>query len=116
MPESLKDEAVVVTRTTMGWGPTELCEKLLRKYLEVQLQEKTVPRYVLLYSEGVKAACRGTDTAELLQKMVEQGCKVLLCSTCIDFFHLERSELVGTPSCMTDISQAMHSVQKLIWL
>ncbi|NOX56690.1 MAG: hypothetical protein GXP27_20035 [Planctomycetes bacterium] len=113
---SIRDEAIVLSKKGMGFGPEDLCQTLLDKFLSITAEDEHVPKYLLLYSDGVKLALQGSPVSRLLRTLIDRGSKVLLCSTCLDYFQLKEKPLTGTPSCMSDIMNAMHEVAKVIYL
>ncbi len=112
----MRDEALILTKHGMGSGPDELCQLLLQKFLQIQAESDSVPKYVLVYSDGVHLAVEDHPVAGWLRQLLQRGTNVLLCTTCLEYFGLKDKPLVGTPSCMNDIVQAMQATAKLIWL
>ncbi|HID22917.1 MAG TPA: hypothetical protein EYP14_11030 [Planctomycetaceae bacterium] len=113
---SIRDEAIVLSKCGMGFGPEDLCQILLDKFLSITAEDESVPKYLLLYSEGVKLALDDSPVSRILQTLIDRGTKVLLCSTCLDYFQLSEKPLTGTPSCMSDIMNAMRGVTRVISL
>jgi hypothetical protein len=108
--------AVVLSRNGMGQAPPELMELLLEKYLKILAEEQDVPRYLLCYATGVEVARADSKYIEHLRALEQRGCQLLLCGTCLEYFGLKGQHPVGANSCMNDIVQAMHVVDKVITL
>jgi hypothetical protein len=113
---TLKNVAVVLTKKGMGQGPPELMEVLLERYLKILSEETDVPRYLLVYSEGVQVAREGSKYVDWLRTLEQKGCQVMLCSICLEHFGMKGQHPVGLNSCLNDITKAMDVVDKVITL
>lgn len=69
---------------------------------------------IICYTEGVFNAVRGSDTALSLSFMQDSGVKILLCSTCLEHYHLEAAQVVGTVSDMATIVTTLVQADKVI--
>ena len=74
-------QAVIVSREGMGSGDHELGLRLLRKYLNSDLErEEQAERYVF-YNGGVKAALLDEEVKSLLKQLEERDALVIFCGT-----------------------------------
>ena len=112
----MKNVAIVLTKKGMGQAPPDLMELLLDKYLQILAEEPDSPRYLLLYSAGVEVARDGSRYLPWLTKLEQQGCQLLLCGTCLEYFGMKGQHPVGLHCCMNDIMKAMEVVDKVITL
>jgi len=62
-----------------------------------------LPDAVILYNEGVKLACLGSDYLQDLRTMETQGVEIISCCVCLDFFSLKDKLAVGTTANMYEI-------------
>ena len=69
---------------------------------------------IICYTEGVFNAVRGSDAALSLSFMQDSGVKILLCSTCLEHYHLETEQVVGTVSDMATIATTLIQADKVI--
>jgi tRNA 2-thiouridine synthesizing protein A len=69
---------------------------------------------VILISNGVKLATKGSYALEVLGKLQEQGVRILICGTCLDFYKIRDKVLVGTISNALEIMQRMTSAHNTI--
>lgn len=100
-------QAVIVSREGMGSGDHELGLRLLRKYLNSDLErEEQAERYVF-YNGGVKAALLDEEVKSLLKQLEERGALVIFCGTCLDYFGLTASHDIGRNGCMGDVRESM---------
>jgi sulfur relay (sulfurtransferase) complex TusBCD TusD component (DsrE family) len=108
------DTVLVFTRNGLGHGPQDLQTTLVKKFLALQLESGRLPAKLLFYTEGVRLACEGSPVIDLLQQMQDQGVELVLCKTCLDYFGLTGSALVGVVGGMGDIIEAMQMAGKVI--
>lgn len=107
---------LLFTRAGMGHAPEELQQKLAVKFLTLTLESGELPAKVLFYTDGVKLACTGSPVLELLKKIEAQGVELVLCSTCLDYFHLTDQVQVGVVGGMGDILESMQKSDNVISL
>lgn len=105
--------AVFFNKNTVGSGDDVLGENLAKMMLYTLTQSEDVPDYVLLMNGGVRLATN-EETAEHLAKLAEQGCSVMVCGTCLNYFGIADDLKCGTVSNMYDILAAMQNVAKVI--
>ena len=53
---------------------------------------------------------------EGLQRLEELGSRLILCQTCLDYFHLTEKVRVGTVGKMTDILAAIQEASRVVSL
>ena len=107
---------LLFTRNGMGQAPEELQQGLARKFLGLLEQSGQLPAKILFYTDGVKLACQGSPVVELLQTIEAQGVELVLCKTCLDYFHLADQVAVGIVGGMPDIIEAMQKAGKVVCL
>ena len=109
-----KNTVLVFTANGMGNAPQELQHLLTNRFLGLLLDGDVLPAQILLYTDGVKLACKGSPVLEHLQEMAAHGVELILCSTCLDYFGLTDQVAVGIVGGMTDIIEAMQKAEKVI--
>lgn len=102
-----RKQAVIVSREGMGSGDPELGLRLLRTYLNSDLERDECAERYVFYNGGVKAALLDDEVNSLLKRLEERGSLVILCGTCLDFFELTERLNVGTNGCMGDVRESM---------
>ena len=117
-PKGRMDNNTVLLFTANGMGsaPQELQHVLSNKFLGLLLESNVLPAKILLYTDGVKLACKGSPVLDNLRKIEEQGVELILCSTCLDYFSLTDQVAVGIVGGMTDIIEAMQKAEKVVHL
>ena len=113
---STEDTLIVITRNGMGDAEPELQQRLLGKWIELTLQNDQLPGALALYTNGVLAACEGSQALEGLQALESKGVPVILCKTCIDAFDVADEVRVGIVGGMGDIIAAQTKAKKVVHL
>ena len=108
------DTVWLFTRNGLGHGPQDLQTTLVKKFLALQLESGRLPAKILFYTEGVRLACTGSSVIDLLKKMEDQGVELVLCKTCLDYFGLAQSVIVGIIGGMGDILETLQKAGKVI--
>jgi hypothetical protein len=113
---SLSTTCLLLTHDGMGSGEVELQHALLGKYLGLLLAGGLTPRALCFYTDGVHLVCAGSPVLEDLRALEQRGSRLLVCTTCLDFYGLREQVAVGTPCAMPDILQAQLEAERVITL
>lgn len=106
----------MVSRDGFGSGEPELQHALIAKYLGLLLAGDLTPRALCFVTEGVHLACAGSPVLDELRRLGERGCRLLICTTCLEFYGLKEQVRVGTPCGMPDILNAQAEAGRVIHL
>lgn len=71
----------------LGSGDEELGRVLMRNFVYSLARGDEAPARIMLMNAGVKLALDGAGTVADLRILVERGCTVKVCGTCLDYFH-----------------------------
>lgn len=112
VPDS--DTVILITRNGMGEAEPELQLKLIATYLELLDENNILPAAICLYTDGVRLAVTGSPVLEQLKALEGKGVRLILCSTCLNFFNLADQVQVGIVGGMTDIIEAQFNAGKVI--
>jgi hypothetical protein len=110
----LKDTIILVTNNGMGNADLALQHKLAAKYFELLMQNTNLPAAICFYTEGVKLTITGSPVLEQLKALEAKGVRLILCSTCLDFYDLGGQAQVGIVGGMSDIIEAQTKASKVI--
>jgi intracellular sulfur oxidation DsrE/DsrF family protein len=110
----MKDTIILVTHNGMGYAAFALQQKLAAKYFELLLQNKNLPNAICFYTEGVKLTVTDSPIREQLKALEANGVRLIVCSTCLDFYNLSGEIQVGIVGGMTDIIEAQTKASKVI--
>ncbi len=105
---------ILITRNGMGDAPQELQHKLIATYLKLLLENNDLPAAIAFYTEAVKLAATGSPVIDQLRQLESKGVRLILCSTCLNFYNLTDQVQVGIVGGMTDIIEAQFKAEKVI--
>lgn len=98
---------MVIPAETMGRGDDALGRVLMRAYVKTIKSLSPLPAKIFFYNGGVKITATESDLIAPLQDLAAQGVEIYSCGTCLDFFNLKDSLLVGQVTNMFEIMDAM---------
>lgn len=100
----------------MGEGTPELQLKLISVYLKLIDENNILPAAICFYTDGVKLATTGSPVIDTLKSLEKKGVRLILCSTCLNFYNLVDQVVVGITGGMGDIIDAQFKAEKVISL
>jgi selenium metabolism protein YedF len=98
----------------MGRPDTVLGGVLLKSFLNTLTQTSPSPDVMILFNAGVKLAVAGSEVLDDLQALADNGVRILVCGTCLNFFELKEKLAVGQASNMFDIAQTMLTSGRIV--
>ena len=110
----MKNTVVLVTNNGMGKADETLQLILMTKYLELLLQNGNLPAAICFYTDGVKLVCEGSPVIEQLRALEAKGVRLIVCSTCLNYFELNEKVKAGIVGGMGDIIEAQVKAEKVI--
>ncbi len=116
MTVSDSETVLLITRNGMGDAAPELQQKLISTYFKLIDEHQIHPAVICFYAQGVFLAVEGSPVLEPLQSLEAKGVRLILCSTCLDFYGLTEKVRVGIVGGMTDIIEAQRRAAKVITL
>ncbi len=109
-----RDTVILITNNGMGKGPEDLQLKLIVKYLELLALQSEFPAAICFFTEGVRLVAEGSTVIEKLKVLEEKGVRLIVCSTCLDYFGLADKVKIGIVGGMGDILEAQWNAGKVI--
>jgi len=110
----MKDTVILVTNNGMGRADEKLQLTLIGKYFELLLQNGNLPAAICFYTDGVKLVCEGSPVTEQLRTLESRNVRLIICSTCLNYFGLNENLQVGIVGGMGDIIEAQMKADKVI--
>jgi hypothetical protein len=107
---------LMVTRDGFGSAEPGLQHALMSKYLGLLLAGGLTPRALCFVTEGVHLACEGSPVLGELRQLSERGCRLLVCTTCLEFYGLKDQVRAGAACGMPDILNAQLEAAKVVTL
>jgi hypothetical protein len=105
---------LLVTENGMGKADQNLQLILIQKYFDLLLQNQNLPAAICFYTEGVKLVCEGSPVLEQLHTLESRNVRLIICSTCLNYFELTEKVRVGIVGGMGDILEAQIKADKVI--
>lgn len=110
----MENTVLLVTNNGMGKADENLQQLLLSKYLDLLLQNENLPGALCFYTDGVKLVCEGSPVVQQLRGLESKGVRLIICSTCLNYFGLTEKVQLGIVGGMGDILEAQMKAQKVI--
>ena len=110
----MQDTVIQITNNGMGKGDQALQHKLIVKYLELIQMNESLPNAITFYTDGVKLVVEGSPALEQLGALESKGVRLIVCSTCLEYYGLTEKVKVGVVGGMTDIIEAQTKAEKVI--
>jgi len=107
---------ILVPNNGMGKAEVELQRTLIGKYLELLNQHTELPNAICFFTEGVKLVVEGSPVLEQLHTLETKGVRLIVCSTCLNYFDLQDKVKAGIVGGMGDILEAQLKAEKVITL
>ncbi len=107
---------LLIARNGMGDTEQELQYKLISTYFNLLLESNLLPGVICFYAEGVKLTVTGSPILETLRALEAKGVRLVICSTCLNYYNLTDQVQVGIAGGMTDIIEAQRRAEKVISL
>lgn len=111
---STTNTVILVTRNGMGDADPELQQILAAKYFQILLDDGKLPSAICFYGDGVKLACTGSPVLDILRALEAAGVRLIVCTTCLNFYGLAEQRAVGLAGGMGDIVEAQWRADKVI--
>ena len=110
VPQTSNTEyAVVINSDQMGSGDEGFGKKLLEGFIYALTEQDVLPKFVVCYNSGVKLTTENEKTVNDLRALASQGCEILSCGLCLDFYGLKEKLKVGSPTNMYRITEIMRT-------
>lgn len=114
MATTNSDTVILITRNGMGTAEPELQIKLASTYFKLLDENNILPAAICFYTDGVKLVVEGSPVLDSLKSLESKKVRLILCSTCLNFFNLSEKVKVGIVGGMTDIIEAQMKAGKVI--
>jgi selenium metabolism protein YedF len=100
---------VAIASDKMGDGDDELGRLLISNFIKALKDLDKLPQHLVFYNKGVTLAIKDSPVIEHLKDLSKMGVDIHLCATCVNYYKLENSIVVGTLSNMYSIAEIMAS-------
>ncbi len=105
---------VFISSRFLGSGDDELGEKLMGNFIATLPELGDELWRIILVNGAVVLATEDGPALESLKKMEKDGISILVCGTCLDFFHLLEKKQIGETTNMLDVVTSLQLATKVI--
>ena len=117
MPNNSMHSAVIlVTRNGMGTDEQALSQKLAGTYFRLLLENGDLPAAICFYAEGINLVVASSPVLEPLAELESRGVRLIVCTTCLNYYNKMDMLKVGIAGGMGDILAAQAAAAKVITL
>lgn len=110
-----KDRIVIFIKSDkIGLGNDELGVILMRVFFPTIMEVEPKPTTIIFMNNGVKLTVEGSQHLENLIELGKKNIEMLVCGTCLDFFHIKEKVKVGRISNFFEISENLLRADKVI--
>jgi len=110
------ETVILITRNGMGDAEPALQQKLITTYFKLLDENEILPAVICFYTNGVHLAVQGSPVLDSLKSLEAKGVRLILCSTCLNYFNLINQVQVGIVGGMADIIEAQRRAGKVLTL
>ncbi len=108
------EKTVFIRTDTIGTDNRELGVLLMRGFIYTLTELDKKPGTVIFMNEGVKLAVEGSDSVENIRILEDEGVRILVCGTCLDYLHLTEKLKAGTISNMYEITEKLMEAESVL--
>lgn len=112
----MENTVILITNNGIGKADEKLQQLLAGKYFELLAQNGSLPAAICFYTEGVRLVCEGSPVIVQLRGLESRGVRLIVCSTCLNYFGLTEKLQTGIVGGMGDIIEAQTKAEKVITL
>jgi len=105
-----------ISSDKIGNQDAALGHVLMRNFFRKLIEASEKPTHLLFVESGVKLLLPEFEANEAFKQLEEEGVKLLVCKTCLDFYGIAKKISAGEESDMPSIIKAMHEADKVISL
>ena len=116
MDNDFAETVLVLNHDGLGQADIPLRHKLVISYFRTLIELDQLPKAVVFYAGGVKLVAVGTPCQKELAELSAAGVPLIACRTCLDYYSLQDSVVVGEIGNMLRIVEAQASASKVITL
>ncbi len=98
----------------MGSGDDKLGHILMKAFLKTLAELESPPETIVFVNSGVFLATTESDELETIKSLESVGSTILVCGTCLDFYHLQEKQSAGQVSNMFEIASLLTASDKVV--
>lgn len=114
VPVSL-DYVIAIQKNKLGQGDDSLGELLIKGFINTLPEIEKKPETLVFLNSGIFLAVKGSPVINALSRLENEGTKILVCGTCLDYYKKKEELGVGTVSNMYDIMNVLSNAAKVLY-
>ena len=107
--QQLSGKTLFFSAAQIGRGDEALGKLLVKGLLYTVSELSRPPKTLVFMNAGVRLAAERVETIELLKTIEAKGVEILVCGTCLDYYHLKESLGAGHVSNLYEITERFLS-------
>ena len=108
------DLVFMIASDKFGQGADKLGALLLHGAVKTLGRLSPLPDTLLFLNSGVRVCCEDSPLLKDLATLAAAGTRILCCGTCLDFYNLKESLVVGQVSNMHEILSVAAAADRLV--
>ena len=105
---------LLISTNQLGQGSEELGNMLMRNFIYTLTKRDDLPEAIIFMNSGVKLSTVDSPVVEELSELEENGTKILVCGTCLDYYQLKDKHRCGEVSNMYDIADLIFAANRVV--
>jgi selenium metabolism protein YedF len=110
----LSGKTLFFSSDQIGRGDETLGRLLIKGLLYTLSELAHPPKTLVLMNSGVRLAAERAETIELLGLIQAKGVEILVCGTCLDYYHLKDGLRAGRVSNLLEITERFLASQDVV--
>jgi len=112
--QQLSGKTLFFSADQIGRGDETLGKLLVKGLLYTVSELQKPPKTLVFMNSGVRLAAEREETIELLKIIQAKGVEILVCGTCLDYYHLKEGLRAGRVSNLYEITERFLSSADVI--
>ncbi len=107
-------KTIIVNNETLGIGSKELGKRLMGSFLRKLCISENKPETIIFYNSGVRLLAKGSSVLDALDTLLNAGVDIIACGTCVGYYKLNDTFVVGRVSNMQEITSILLNSESVI--
>ncbi len=114
--EKCEQVTILITGNLFGKGDQKLGGVLMESFLFALTEVQASVTTLILMNSGVYLTTEGSPVREHLLELEKQGCEIMSCGTCLDYYGLKEKLVVGKVTNMYTATEMLLNADKSLVL
>ena len=111
---TIEKVVVLIPSDRFGDGDPDLGRALIQAFIGTLKSITPRPRTLIFLNSGIRLVCESEKVIQEVRALAQSDCRVLVCGTCLDFYHLDKKLQVGQVSNMLEIATELANASNVI--